>query len=308
MLLNNVLEVLEAAESSDTSTVSEKTQIIDWPALWNAIIQWASTTGVKLILGLIALFILFKLTNKFGRSIKKKMQKKNCDKTITSVIYQVITIGLKVVWFILFLGLIGVETASIGSIIASISVAIGLAVQGSLANFAGGIMIVCTRPFKVGDFIQAQGYSGTVEDIRFFYTHIVTTDNKLVLIPNGILANGTIVNVNVKECRRVDEVFEVAYEADYKKAIQVIRDVILANDKVLTDKPIMVKMSEHGDSGIMITARCWTNTENYWDVHFYMLEEVWDALEAAGIDVPYSKLDVNLYNKTNDTIKQIENK
>ncbi len=307
MTINNVLELLEASESSSTTATTEGSKIIDWPALWNAVLQWASTTGVKLIIGLILLFILFKLTNKFGRSIKKRMIKKECDKTITSVVYQVFTIGLKVVWFILFLGLIGIQTASIGSIIASIGVAIGLAVQGSLANFAGGIMIVCTRPFKVGDFIQAQGYSGTVEDIRFFYTHIVTTDNKLVLIPNGTLANGTIVNVNAKNVRRVDEVFEVAYEADYKKAIQVIKDVILANDKVLADKPIMVKMSEHGDSGIMITARCWTQTENYWDVHFYLLQEVWDALEINGIDVPYSKLDVNLYNKSEE-IKQIENK
>ncbi len=307
MTINNVLELLEASESSSTTATTEGSKIIDWPALWNAILQWASTTGVKLIIGLILLFILFKLTNKFGRSIKKRMIKKECDKTITSVVYQMITIGLKVVWFILFLGLIGIQTASIGSIIASVGVAIGLAVQGSLANFAGGIMIVCTRPFKVGDFIQAQGYSGTVEDIRFFYTHIITTDNKLVLIPNGTLANGTIVNVNAKDVRRVDEVFEVAYEADYKKAIQVIKDVILANDKVLADKPIMVKMSEHGDSGIMITARCWTQTENYWDVHFYLLQEVWDALEINGIDVPYSKLDVNLYNKSEE-IKQIENK
>lgn len=307
MTINNVLELLETSESSSTTATTEGSKIIDWPALWNAVLQWASTTGVKLIIGLILLFILFKLTNKFGRSIKKRMIKKECDKTITSVVYQVFTIGLKVVWFILFLGLIGIQTASIGSIIASIGVAIGLAVQGSLANFAGGIMIVCTRPFKVGDFIQAQGYSGTVEDIRFFYTHIVTTDNKLVLIPNGTLANGTIVNVNAKDVRRVDEVFEVAYESDYKKAIQVIKDVILANDKVLADKPIMVKMSEHGDSGIMITARCWTQTENYWDVHFYLLQEVWDALEINGIDVPYSKLDVNLYNKSEE-IKQIENK
>lgn len=299
MTINNVLDLLEdvSESSSQISSAAESsttTTIVDWPSLWSAVLQWATTTGIKVILGLIGLFILFKLTNKLGRSIKKRMLKKNCDKTVTSVVYQVVTIGLKVLWFLMFLGLIGIQTASIGSIIASISVAIGLAVQGSLANFAGGIMIVATRPFKVGDFIQAQGYSGTVEDIRFFYTHIVTTDNKAVLIPNGILANGTIVNVNVKETRRVDEVFEVAYEADYKLAIQVIRDVILANESVLKDKPIMVKMSEHGDSGIMITSRCWVKTEDYWDVHFYLLQEVWDALMAANIDVPYNKLDVNL--------------
>lgn len=308
MTLYNVYELLaDASESSAISSAissateasSESSQIINWSELGNYIVQWASTTGVKLILGLICLFILFKITNRIGKSIKKRMLKKNCDKTITSVVYQVFTIGFKIVWFLLFLGLIGIETASIGSIIASVGVAIGLAVQGSLSNLAGGIMIIVTRPFRVGDFIQAQGYSGTVEDIRFFYTHITTTDNKLVLIPNGTLANGTIVNVNVKDTRRVDETFEIAYEADYKKAQEVIRNVILQNEDVLKDQAIMVRMSEHGESGIIITTRCWVKTENYWDVHFYLLEEVRNALDEAHIEVPYNKLDVNITNQAN---------
>jgi len=298
MRLNDSFKVLEEVSQTASQTTSNQSIItdkgVDWQALGNHIVQWATTVGVKLIIGLVLLFILFKVTNFLAKRLRKRMVKRGVDKTITSVVYQVITIGFKIVWILLFLGLIGVQTASIGSMIASVGVAIGLAIQGSLSNLAGGIMIVVTRPFKVGDFIQAQGQSGTVEDIRFFYTHLVTPDNKSILIPNGILSSGVIVNVNAKPERRVDEVFSISYDADYSKAVRLITKVINDNQLVLKNHDIFVRMSAHSESSIDITTRVWVKSEDYWAVHFYLLEEVKKAFDKANIEIPYNKLDVNL--------------
>ena len=276
------------------TNANDSTSSFDWNTIWQAIISWASTTGIKIIIGLILLFILIKITNKFANRVRKNMVKHDVDKTITSVVYQCISIGFKIIWLLLFLNLIGVQTASIGSIIASISVAIGLAIQGSLSNFAGGLVILVTRPFKVGDFIQAQGVEGKVEDIRMFYTHLATTDNKVVLVPNGILSSGVIVNVNAKDTRRVDEVFAIGYGSDYNKAIKVITEVVNKCELVLRDKDVFVRIGEEEDSWVNVKVRVWVNTSDYWTVHFYLLETVRKALDENEIDVPYPSMDVTI--------------
>ncbi len=276
------------------TNTGESSSSFDWNTIWQSIISWASTTGIKIVIGLILLFILIKITNKFANRVRKNMVKHDVDKTITSVVYQCISIGFKIIWLLLFLNLIGVQTASIGSIIASISVAIGLAVQGSLSNFAGGLVILVTRPFKVGDFIQAQGVEGKVEDIRMFYTHLATTDNKVVLVPNGILSSGVIVNVNAKDTRRVDEVFAIGYGSDYNKAIKVITEVVNKCELVLRDKDVFVRIGEEEDSWVNVKVRVWVNTSDYWTVHFYLLETVRKALDENEIDVPYPSMDVTI--------------
>ncbi len=276
------------------TNTGESSSSFDWNTIWQSIISWASTTGIKIVIGLILLFILIKITNKFANRVRKNMVKHDVDKTITSVVYQCISIGFKIIWLLLFLNLIGVQTASIGSIIASISVAIGLAVQGSLSNFAGGLVILVTRPFKVGDFIQAQGVEGKVEDIRMFYTHLATNDNKVVLVPNGILSSGVIVNVNAKDTRRVDEVFAIGYGSDYNKAIKVITEVVNKCELVLRDKDVFVRIGEEEDSWVNVKVRVWVNTSDYWTVHFYLLETVRKALDENEIDVPYPSMDVTI--------------
>ncbi len=284
--------ILTDAVTSGVTT--DSTSSFDWDSVWQSIVSWASTTGIKIIIGLILLFILIKITNRFANRVRKNMVKHDVDKTITSVVYQCISIGFKIIWLLLFLNLIGVQTASIGSIIASVSVAIGLAVQGSLSNFAGGLVILVTRPFKVGDFIQAQGVEGTVEDIRMFYTHLATTDNKVVLVPNGILSSGVIVNVNAKDTRRVDEVFAIAYGTDYNKAMKVITEVVNKCELVLRDKDVFVRIGEEEDSWVNVKVRVWVKTSDYWTVHFYLLETVRKALDDNQIDVPYPSMDVTI--------------
>ncbi len=270
---------------------------INWQEVLDAIFNWCKTSGIKILIGLIVLFILFKLTNLFSNRIKKRLIKKNADKTVAYVVNQIIRKGLKVLWLLLFLGYIGIDTASVGTVIASLSVCIGLAVQGSLANLAGGIVIFIMRPFRIGDFIEAQDKSGTVESIHVFYTHIVTGDNKVVMIPNGTLANDVIVNYSLKDTRRVDVKFGIAYEADYLKAKQSIEKLANSYEEVLKDKDIFVKMSSHLDSAVEISVRVWVNKDDYWAVYYRLLEDVKRKFDEQQIEIPYNKLDVNLKQK-----------
>jgi small conductance mechanosensitive channel len=272
----------------------------DWANLWLKFREWLTSTGVRILIGLIILFIMIKITNRLARHVRNRMVKHGSDKTVTSVIYQLISIGFKVIWVLLFLSFIGIQTASIGSVIASIGVAIGLAVQGSLSNFAGGLVILVMRPFRVGDFISAQGVDGTVEDIRMFYTHLVTPDNRAVMVPNGALSSGVIVNVSQKDTRRVDQIWSISYDADYDKAVKVLTKIINKNELVLKDKDIFVRMAEHNSSSIDIKTRVWVKSSDYWSVYFTMLEEVKREFDKAGIEIPYQKLDVNLYKQTNN--------
>lgn len=266
-----------------------------WMNQAEKVINWLATKGVKFILALIVTFFALKIVNIISRRFYKKLLKSKADATIARVSFNVLTKVLKVIIILMFLGYIGIETASISALIASVGVGIGLAMQGALGNLAGGIIIILTRPFRLGDYIEAQGKSGTVENIHIFYTELVTPDNIIVMVPNGILANGVIVNKSVKDTRRVDEVFAISYESNFEKAEAVIIDVCSKNDKIFKDPAPFCRISNHADSGIELTTRVWCKSEDYWDVHFYLLENVKKALEKNHIEIPYNKLDVNLY-------------
>lgn len=267
---------------------------VDWHAVGQAALNWCKTSGVKILIGLVVLFILFKITNLLSLRVEKRLVKKNTDKTVAYVINSLVRKGLKILWILLFLGYIGIDTASVGTVIASLSVCIGLAVQGSLSNLAGGIVIFVMRPFRIGDFIEAQNESGTVESIHVFYTHIVTPDNKVVMIPNGTLANDVIVNYSLKDTRRVDAKFGIAYESDYKKAKEVIENIIDSYEEVLKDQDIFVRMSNHLDSAIEITVKVWVKSPDYWVVYYRLMEDVKRRFDEENIEIPYNKLDVNV--------------
>lgn len=261
------------------------------------IISWLSTEGVKLLIGAIVLFIVFKIINLIARRFRKQMEKKNRDKTITKVVYNIIRKGGKILAFLAFLGYVGIDTAGIGTIIASLGVGVGLALQGSLSNLAGGIIILIMRPFKLGDYIEAQGEDGTVEDIGIFYTKLVTPDNKEVMVPNGSLANGNIKNYSAKELRRVDFQFSISYDEDFENAKKVINDVILNTNNVLTDPKPFVRVHSHGESTINIVTRVWVKSEFYWDVYFDMMEGIKKEFDAKGIEIPFNQLDVHIKEK-----------
>jgi small conductance mechanosensitive channel len=224
------------------------------------------------------------------------MEKKNRDKTITSVVYSVIRKGGKLLAFLAFLGFVGIDTAGIGSIIASLGVGLGLAVQGSLSNLAGGLIILVMRPFKLGDYIEAQGKSGTVEDIRIFYTHLKTPDNKVVLIPNGSLIGGNVINYSTKPTRRVDLTFDIDYAEDFKKSVALILDICSKHELILKDPAPTCRIAAWKESSIQLSCKVWVNNGDYWTVTFDLLETVYDEMNKAGIKIPYNQIEVSYRN------------
>ncbi len=273
-----------------------------WDWNWNTILDtiksWLLLNGVKIVLALIFLFLAMKLINfitkRIIRRAEKASEKKHLDKTLMRVIAHTLRIVLKICVVVGVIGYLGIDTSGVTAVIASLGVGIGLAVNGALANFAGGVLLIVTRPFHGDDFISACGFDGTVEDIRLCHTKIRTPDNKVIYIPNGTLSSSTIVNFSEKDVRRVDLTFSISYTADFEKAKAIVTDVILANKAVLSAPAPTVRVSAHSESSIDLTARMWTKNGDYWNVRFDMLENVKKAFDKAGIEIPYNQLDVHL--------------
>ncbi len=267
---------------------------IDWNQVWTDIVNWLSNVGVQIVISLFVIFIGFSIISFFARKIRKLLEKKKVDPTICKIIVAIFNWGLKILLTIGVVGYLGLDTSGIASVITTIGLGIGLAVQGALANFAGGILIIVTRPFKVGDYIKAQGEEGTVEDIQITYTVLATPDNKVISLPNGALANGNITNYSRKPERRVDFNFSIAYESDYLKAQEIILNVLNNHEFSKHEPEPMCRVSSHSSRSVDIVARVWTDNSNYWTLYFDVTEQVIKAFKDNGIEIPYSKVDVNL--------------
>ncbi|AZF65790.1 MULTISPECIES: mechanosensitive ion channel family protein [Pseudomonas] len=242
--------------------------------------------GSRVLLAVITLAIGWWLINVFTHRVGRLLAIRNADLALQHFITSLANIALKVMLIVSVASMIGVATTSFVAAIGAATLAIGLALQGSLANFAGGVLILLFRPFRIGDWIEAQGTSGTVDSIQIFHTVLRTGDNKTVIVPNGILSNGIITNTNRQPTRKV--VFDVGvdYEADLQKAREVLLE--LAKDpRVLTDPAAVAVVSTLGDSSITVSLRCWTKTSDYWDVVFMLNELSRDRLKGAGIDIPF---------------------
>jgi small conductance mechanosensitive channel len=231
-----------------------------------------------------------------NRVIAKFFQKKDYDETLEVFIASLINWGLKIILFVLVISQLGVESASLVAIIGAAGLAIGLALQGSLANFAGGVLILLLKPFKAGDFIKAQGIDGTVKEITIFTTKITTFGNQLAIIPNGKLSNDNIINYTAEGIRREALTFGIGYGSDIKTAKEILLDLVMEQELVLKieDKMPMVAVIELGDSAVNLTLRYWAKNEDFWNIRFYTLEEGKKRLEAAGISIPFPQRDVHL--------------
>ena len=260
----------------------------------NKIITWATTEGIKLIIGLLLLWLGWKLAKKVVNIMSKTLEKRNVDATVSSFLDTFVEVVLKGIVIYIFLEYVGIKTTGIAALVASAGVAIGLALQGSLSNFAGGVIILLIRPFNVGDYIEGAGHSGLIEKIGMFYTHMTTVDNKLILIPNGNLANGSIVNYSAKELRRVDLTFGVGYEQDVLKVKRVLSNIVDAHDLILKTPEPFIALSEHGDSAVNFVVRVWVNNSDYWKVHFDLLESVKIKFDEEEISIPYPQMDLHI--------------
>lgn len=254
--------------------------------------------GSRLLLALITLAVGWWLINKVTAKLGRLVAIRNGDQALQGFISTLANIILKVLLFISVASMIGVETTSFVAAIGAAGLAIGLALQGSLANFAGGVLILLFRPFRLGDWIEAQGVSGTVDSIQIFHTVLRTGDNKTVIVPNGNLSNGIITNYNRQPTRKV--VFDVGvdYEADLQKARNVLLDLAKNDPRVHADPAPQAVVATLGDSSITISLRIWVNTGDYWDVMFMLNERARDRLKSEGIDIPFPQRVIRVVQET----------
>ncbi|APC17868.1 mechanosensitive ion channel protein MscS [Pseudomonas frederiksbergensis] len=253
--------------------------------------------GSRVLLAAITLAIGWWLINKLTHKVGKLLALRNADLALQGFMSSLANIILKVLLMVSVASMIGVETTSFVAAIGAAGLAIGLALQGSLANFAGGVLILLFRPFRIGDFIEAQGTAGTVDSIQIFHTIIRTGDNKTVIVPNGVLSNGIITNTNRQLTRKV--VFDVAvnYDADLQKAREVLLE-LAKDERVLADPAPVAVVSTLGDSSITVSLRVWVKTADYWDVLFKFNEHSRDRLKAAGVDIPFPQRVIRMVQET----------
>lgn len=271
-----------------------------WASLLDTLLSWCLGTGIKIIISLLILIISFRVINVISRRIEKRAKNDDRhDKTITKVLTYIGKVGAKAIIVICIVGYLGIDTSGLTALVTSLGVCAGLAVNGALSNLAGGVLILFTRPFKIDDYIEVEGceIAGTVEDIQIVCTRLRTPDNKTIYVPNGTLSNSNIINYSEKDTRRVGFTFTISYDNDFEKAKAIIMDVCTSHDLVLPDPAPFVRLAEHGQSGLSITARVWVKSSDYWTVHFDILEAVKKSFDENGITIPYNQLDVHIKNE-----------
>lgn len=240
-------------------------------------------------------FILigFKLSSWIVGLIKKSKGFKKLDVSVASFFASFIGIALKIFVVVIAATIVGIDVTAFSAVLASAGVTVGLALQGSLSNLTGGLMILIFRPFKVGDYIDNHTDSGTVKEIGIFYTTLHTPDNKTITVPNGLLSNATVVNYSTQPTRRVDMEFTAAYTSDIDKVCKVMRTVTEANDKVLKDPAPFISLLRQDANALVFVVRAWVKSEDYWNVYFYLGENMKKAFDTVGIEIPFNQLDVH---------------
>lgn len=273
----------------DVKTVAD--QLVD------KLVEFATTTGFKLLAVILIVIIGMKAIKWMKKWIRTSEKLNKIDSSLRSFAVSFLSVVGYALLFVTALMILGVPATSFVAVLTTCAAAIGLALQGSLSNFAGGIMILLFKPFKVGDYIEAAGESGVVSEISVVYTELLTLDNKRITIPNGTLTNSVIENYSSEDLRRVDLTFNTSYDCDVETVKRVIKKVIDSNPMALKNPEPFIRLSAHNDSALTYTVRIWCKNADYWDVNFDTIENVKKAFDENGIKIPYNQLDVHVNNK-----------
>jgi len=250
--------------------------------------------GMSILFALITLAIGWWLVNRVVSALTTVLQKRHADAMLTGFLSSLASTLLRILLLLSVAGMLGIETTSFIALIGAAGLAVGLALQGSLANFAGGVLILFLRPFRAGDYIEAQGIAGTVESILIFHTVLRTADNKTIIMPNGSLSNGSITNYSSKPTRRVDINVGIGYEDDLKKAREILLGLAAADERVLKDPAAVVYMTSLGENSVNLSLRMWTKSADFWGVFFTVQEQMKEAFDREGINFPYPQRTVHI--------------
>ena len=260
--------------------------------------EYAVDYGLKIIAALV-IFVIGRWVAKGLRGIARKvMNKRKIDPTVVNFACSLIYVTLLVFVILAAIGQLGVETTSFIAVIGAAGLAVGLALQGSLANFAAGFLLIIFRPFKVGDYVEAGGTAGVVEEVQVFTTKLKTPDNKLIIIPNSKITSDNITNYSAKETRRVDFTFGVSYGDDLDKVRSVLKEIIAADDRIMKDPEPVIVVSALADSSVNFTVRVWAATSEYWNIFFDLTEKAKKRFDAEGISIPFPQRDVHMFQET----------
>lgn len=276
---------------SNNEPVSNPLANVDWTQLY----ELGADLGLKLIAAL-AIFVIGRWVARWlSRLLEKGMEKAGTDHTLIVFLRNIVYVGLMVFVILAAVGQLGVQTTSFLAVLGAAGLAVGLALQGSLANFAAGVLIIVFRPFKVGDYIEAGGVAGTVRAISIFTTTLHTPDNKVVIVPNAQVNSGTITNYSANSTRRVDMVFGVSYGDDLDKVRSVIEQVLAADERVLEEPAPLIAVSQLADSSVNFNVRPWVNAPDYWGVYFDTHEQIKKRFDQEGISIPFPQQDVHIH-------------
>lgn len=297
--MNNILTAFaQTAEVKDVKEVVEETQrfftMNDMRTILDKFIEWCASTVGTIVWALIVWIIGKKILKALLKVLGKALDRSRLDEGVTKFMLSLSRFAGNVVLVIMIIDILGFDTTSFIAVLGSAGIALGMSLQGSLANVAGGILILLFKPFAVGDYIVAGGYEGNVTTIDLLYTKLITIDNKMVTIPNGTLSNSSIVNVASQQQRRLDIQIGIGYSSDLKLAKRLLLDAMNKQAGVLTDKDIMVVVKSLDDSCVTLETRCWVMTSDYWNVRFALLEGYKETFDDNGIEIPFNQMDVHI--------------
>ena len=289
----SVTDVIDSAAEATNEAAQEVNQFVQ---LVQDNIPNIIGFGIKVILALIFSFLGSKVIKWLRKIVRRSFERTNVDAGVAQFVDSMLKFGLYALLIFMIATNFGIESSSIAALIASAGVAIGLAVQGSLSNFAGGILILLLKPFAVGDYIivTQEGIEGTVKEIQIFYTKLATVDNQRVVVPNSILTSNSLTNVTARPERQLDLKVGIGYDSDLKKAKKLIEDMLYSDPSVIQDEEIKVFVDSLGDSAVMIGLRAWVKTEEYWATRWRLTEQIKLTFDAEGIEIPYNQLTVNV--------------
>ena len=291
--MDDTTKTVEAATKTTQDTVKEVSQFTTY--LQNHIPDFISF-GIKVVFALVFFFIGRIVIRWIRKLVRKSMQRSGADKGVEQFVDSLLKFSLYFLLLFMIGTKFGIDASSVAALIASGGVAIGLAMQGSLSNFAGGVLILLLKPFEVGDYIieDMNKNEGTVKEIQIFYTKLTTIDNKTIVIPNGILTNNSLTNATAKDERRLDLRVDISYDADLKKAKAMIMDVLNNDPAVLREDEIVVFVDELGESSVVLGARAWTKSADFWQAKWRILENIKEKMDENQIEIPYRQLTVHM--------------
>lgn len=269
----------------------------------NNLTNLAMEYGMKAVTAIVVLVVGLMVIKMIASMVGKALSARGVDATLHPFLKGLTSTLLKVALFISILGMVGIKTTSFIAILGAAGLAVGMALQGSLGNFAGGVLLLIFRPFKVGDVVEAQGYTGSIKEIGIFCTTMKTPDNKTIIIPNGPLAGGPMVNYSTEATRRVDWTFGIAYGDDLKKAQSTLMAILESDSRILKDPGAFARVGELADSSVNFTVRAWVNAADFWDVHFDVIEKVKTTFDEQGLNFPFPQQEVHVVGN-NPALKQ----